>query len=158
MKLLTTIVLVFVAALGLMIGWRMEQQTMAILAGVAIGFVVAAIAIGAVAFVMLEKSRITNPPPALRTPPTTPNSYELRDPHLPVYAPYAYPSQPALPPPSYPASYGDPRYAATIGRMPLGQSVAPPMLAMPRRFFVIGAAGQPEEVAAEPDDQNPYGF
>ncbi len=161
MKLLTAIVLVFVGVLAMMIGSRIDQQLVAILAGAMIGFVVAAVAVGIVALVLLEKGRLANlhashtrpaqsPPVAPQNPYPTGYSlpmYEIRDPNAPpIYPPHAYP------PPNLPAPYADPRYAA-YARPPISQA---PMLAPPRRFFVIGASGQSEEMPADTDEPNDW--
>lgn len=166
MKLLTAIILVFVGVLAIMIGSRIDQQLMAILAGAILGFVVAAVAVGIVALVLLEKGRIgslqstthTRPaqplPPAPQHPAQNPYTagyslpmYEIREPNAPpMYPPHVYP------PPSLPAPYADPRYAA-YARPPMPQT---PMLAPPRRFFVIGASGQSEEMSPDTDEPNDW--
>ena len=78
MKLLTTTILIFSGILAVMVGLRLDQQTMAILTGTAIGFVVAAVCIGIVAYIVLNRKPMpkTEHEPATQTPLTyrTPRS------------------------------------------------------------------------------------
>lgn len=57
MKALNFAVVLFAAVLAIVIGYRIDQPTLAILAGVTVGFVVAAIAVSALAFFVIRQNR-----------------------------------------------------------------------------------------------------
>ncbi|MCW1967088.1 MAG: hypothetical protein KIH69_003060 [Anaerolineae bacterium] len=201
MKILTTATLIFAGVLAITIGMRIEQQTMAILMGTAVGFLAAAICVGLIAYFVIHRKPAATPQrdqtaDARAASYANPNLYSQSDvPHgtmaqLPPAIEYQPrprgPMGPGLPYASAVYGYIDPRtgqfvqaavpspaqhYAAppygaaqvygnapTYG-MPMygGQMAYPLSQPMPtqRRFTMIGASGQTEEIVPSQEELQP---
>ncbi len=175
MKLLTTTILVFSGVLAIMVGLRIDQQTMAILTGTAIGFVVAAICMGIVAYIVLNRKPMpkTEHEPAIQIE-TRPQEYTHPTMHYTSnYAPqptleYQARTRGAMGPslPYQPVVYGyvDPRMAqfaqqpTYIGQTPYpqpAQYMHPMPMPTQRRFTMIGAGGQAEEIMPSHEEMQP---
>lgn len=61
MKILTTATLIFAGVLAITIGMRIEQQTMAILMGTAVGFLAAAACVGLIAYFVIHRKPAATP-------------------------------------------------------------------------------------------------
>lgn len=57
MRVISLATVLFAAILAFVIGYRIDQATLAVLAGVTVGFVVAAIAVGTLAFLVIRQNR-----------------------------------------------------------------------------------------------------
>lgn len=175
MKLLTTTILVFSGVLAIMVGLRLDQQTMAILTGTAIGFVVAAVCIGIVAYIVLNRKPMpkTEHEPAIQTE-TRPQQYAhptmqytqnyAPQPMLEYQTRSRGPMGPSLPYQPVVYGYVDPRMAqfaqppTYMGQTPYpqpAQYMQPMPMQTPRRFTMIGAGGQAEEIMPSQDELQP---
>lgn len=57
MRIISLAALLFVGIFAIVVGYRIDQATLAVLAGVTVGFVVAAIAVGTLAFLVIRQNR-----------------------------------------------------------------------------------------------------
>lgn len=57
MRIINLATVLFAAILAVVIGYRIDSQTLAILAGVTVGFVIAAISVGLFAFFIVRQNR-----------------------------------------------------------------------------------------------------
>jgi hypothetical protein len=68
MKALNFAVVLFSAIFAIVIGYRIDQPTLTILAGVTVGFIVASVAVGVLAFLVIRQNR--QPARTAHQPPT----------------------------------------------------------------------------------------
>jgi hypothetical protein len=118
-------IVLFFTGLGLMIGWRIDQVTIALLAGVTIALVVV-IPIAALIVVLIQRDRSSTYTPHQVSPP--PAYYPPPQQHY-----FAPPTAKAYLPPQPPVEYAEPY-----------------TLSPRRRFYVIGEDGSSREIL--PDD------
>ena len=134
-RISTYAVLAFAAIFAVVIGSRIDQQTISVLAGTVMGFLVASITVGGIAYMLGRRRgepresapqiRYISPMPQTPPPFALPQYFQ---PPAPGSQPYQY----------QPAGWG---YGAPNGTPP------PMQLAPPRRFFTIGSAGSIEEMS-----------
>ena len=124
--------LIFVIIFAFEVGSRIDQQTISVLAGTVMGFLVASITVGGIAYA-LGRRRM-----------------ESREGQQPVRyvspMPQQYPMPPYFQPP---ANFGHgPQFQYPgWGNQPQLQQQTPMQLVAPRRFYTIGAAGTVEEMS-----------
>jgi hypothetical protein len=169
MKVIATAMVVFVGGMGLVIGYRMEQQTMAILAGTAVGFIVAAFAVGAVGYVLIHQTKIHHQqrnfqPPYVRYENDRQSALNSAWSYQPQAYPYSAAQQIAL---LNQHQHGMPNamlyYSSPINDLIQNQSSMQNMqmksyyVPSARKFYVIGGNGETEELLPAMDDvQNIY--
>lgn len=147
-KATTVSILLFSVALASVIGMRMEQQTMAILTGTAVGFFIAGACVVVVALVLIRKheakQRDNNERFVSPMPPSPPNNAYMQMHYnyapQPRMMPQQMPPVMAMPYPMLmPMQMGQNQYAQM-------QTAQAQLFAPQRKFFMIGSEGNQQEI------------
>ena len=123
-------IVLFFVVLGLVIGSRMDQTTIALLGGTTIGLLIAAPCAAIVTYLVMRNRDESSAP----KPPPTPTYYIVPQNGMPM--------PPALPPSQPMLTANPPAYQ---------QIPAPFVLPPQRKFYLIGGDGTAEEVSPDAD-------